>query len=547
MKICHCKRKYGFVLIDAMIAMVVVAIGLFGVAKLNSVMLEGTGIAKTRAEAIHLAEEKIEQCRTNQPPFTKCISSTLSSKESLTGVNQSFTREWRVENVDVANQPAKLSVCVTWGGTCWKTDADQQDKKVELHTLLAWSDIGTGAALGGGSNAPGGGMRKTPAGVAVEGGNNGDAYATLPSGTGVTVNDDGTRLYQKDQRVLELIDESSKKVLLTISDGSAFSSIEGSVYISWDSKVNNKKGAAVQPADIQSAVNVVSSGGGACLQYFPGNVLGFFPTTDPNFSFYNYRCYMGKNWYGNIGIVRFDNGGRVCLGDPKETIVTNPEPISRQPVPIAVRNYRGYYLTGSYHDAVGIGLTMPNGTYTPIHYGVYPDAEKHHFLLTTITGQPSPEECQDLEEWPTPTNNPFTGNKGVLSCMTAYCPSATGFATVYTDVKLVLTWQTDNPSITTLSFEGGACLDPVNSDITKTSTYNCKIDWTGWAGDYWSGRMIFDTARVLSAISISQIDPSSSSIIYESGIVAGTGNLKWVQINSVPKIVTSFQINLTSN
>ena len=240
MKKCHFKSNYGFVLIDAMIAMVVVAIGLFGVAKLNSVILEGTGISKTRAEAVHLAEEKIEECRTNQPPFTKCVSSTSGTKESRTGVNQVFTREWRVENLNVANQPAKLSVCVTWGGTCWSADVDQQEKKVELHTLLAWTDLGTGAALGNGANAPGGGMPKTPTGVAVEGGNNGEAYATLPSGTGVTVNNDGTRLYQKDQKVLELIDDRTKKVLLTISDGSAFSSIEGSVYISWDSKVNNK-------------------------------------------------------------------------------------------------------------------------------------------------------------------------------------------------------------------------------------------------------------------------------------------------------------------
>ena len=545
MKKCHFKSNYGFVLIDAMIAMVVVAIGLFGVAKLNSVILEGTGISKTRAEAVHLAEEKIEECRTNQPPFTKCVSSTSGTKESRTGVNQVFTREWRVENLNVANQPAKLSVCVTWGGTCWSADVDQQEKKVELHTLLAWTDLGTGAALGNGANAPGGGMPKTPTGVAVEGGNNGEAYATLPSGTGVTVNNDGTRLYQKDQKVLELIDDRTKKVLLTISDGSAFSSIEGSVYISWDSKVNNKKGAALQPADIQSAVNVVISGGGACLQYFPGNVLGNFPTTSPNFSFYSYRCYMGKNWYGNIGIVRFDNGGRVCLGDPQVTIVTSPEPVSRQPIPIAVRNYRGYYYytSGSYYDAVGIGLTEPNGTYTPTHYGAG-TTDKHHFLLTTITGQPTPGECRDLEGLPTTTNNPFPENTGILSCMTGTCPSATGFATIYTNVQLVVNWGSINPNIASVSFEGGTCSAPVNS--TNSSTYTCRIDWTGWAGDYWSGRMIFDTASTLTGLSVSNIVPTAT-ISYESSIVAGTGNLKWVQINSVPKIVTGFQINLTSN
>jgi type IV pilus assembly protein PilV len=56
-------RRRGFVLLDALIAIVVVSIGLFGVAKLNSVMLASTGIAKIRAEATQLAEGKLEEIR----------------------------------------------------------------------------------------------------------------------------------------------------------------------------------------------------------------------------------------------------------------------------------------------------------------------------------------------------------------------------------------------------------------------------------------------------------------------------------------------------
>ena len=161
-----------------------------------------------------------------------------------------------------------------------------------------------------------------------------------------------------------------------------------------------------------------------------------------------------------------------------------------------------------------------------------------------ITGQPTPGECRDLEGLPTTTNNPFPENTGILSCMTGTCPSATGFATIYTNVQLVVNWGSINPNIASVSFEGGTCSAPVNS--TNSSTYTCRIDWTGWAGDYWSGRMIFDTASTLTGLSVSNIVPTAT-ISYESSIVAGTGNLKWVQINSVPKIVTGFQINLTSN
>jgi hypothetical protein len=54
-------RRRGFVLLDALIAVIVVGVGLLGVAKLNSVMLASTGIAKTRAEATQLAEENLRK------------------------------------------------------------------------------------------------------------------------------------------------------------------------------------------------------------------------------------------------------------------------------------------------------------------------------------------------------------------------------------------------------------------------------------------------------------------------------------------------------
>ena len=56
-------QRRGFVLLDALIAVVVVGIGLLGVVKLNSVMLASTGIAKTRAEATQPAEGKLEEIR----------------------------------------------------------------------------------------------------------------------------------------------------------------------------------------------------------------------------------------------------------------------------------------------------------------------------------------------------------------------------------------------------------------------------------------------------------------------------------------------------
>ncbi len=563
MKICHHKLNYGFVLIDAMMAMVVVAIGLFGVAKLNSVMLKETGIAKTRAEAIHLAQEKIEQCRTKQPPFVKCESSTSETKEStFTVVNQNFTREWRVENVDVANQPAKLSVCVTWGSTCWNTDADQQDKKVELHTLLSWSDIGTGAALGGGTNTPGGGMPNTPTGVAVEGGNNGEPYSTLPSGTGVTINNDGTRIYQKSDKVAELIDDSTKRVLLTISDGSDFSSITGKVYITWGSEVDKKDESDITLALINEFVSVLGSGGSACKQFVSGGgtTLPLYPTSGTTkFSYFSYTCYMGAGWYGNIAIVRFDGGDRVCLGDP-DISSTNTTPTSRRPLLNAIRNYRGYTAacttSSTSPDCKSTGIGMSGDSYTSVHLGGtgWSFFLQHDFLLTTIKGQPTNQDCAVEEAKPTLIASPFTqsidpprwGNTGLLYCLSNTCPIPSGFVTFQTNFTLTLTTLATTPLV--IAIDGGQCLPPTAT--ASPFVYNCQIDWLGWSGDYWAGNLSFSKADgspiggSLSNVVLGTISPTGGVVTLNSTVVGCDGTC--VQFDKVFKDVTSFSLSLSA-
>ena len=42
-------KQAGSMLIEALVALVVVGVGTLGVVKLNSVMLSGTGLSKTRA------------------------------------------------------------------------------------------------------------------------------------------------------------------------------------------------------------------------------------------------------------------------------------------------------------------------------------------------------------------------------------------------------------------------------------------------------------------------------------------------------------------
>jgi Tfp pilus assembly protein PilV len=133
---------------EAMIAIVIMGIGLFGIARLNSVMLAGTAIGKTRAEATQLAEGKLEEIRARQPPATKPVSST--SPETLTGVNATFSRSWTIAGAGLTGLDLdRVTVCVSWGDTCGGTGG----RKVEIDSLLAWTNIATSGSVGSG---PGG-------------------------------------------------------------------------------------------------------------------------------------------------------------------------------------------------------------------------------------------------------------------------------------------------------------------------------------------------------------------------------------------------------
>lgn len=135
----------GFALIEAMIAIVIMGIGLFGLARLNAVLLAGTAIGKTRAEATQLAEGKLEEIRARQPPATKPVSSP--SAETLTGVNATFSRSWTIASAGLTGLDLdRVTVCVSWGDPCGGTG----ERKVAIDSLLAWTPIGTSGSVGSG-------------------------------------------------------------------------------------------------------------------------------------------------------------------------------------------------------------------------------------------------------------------------------------------------------------------------------------------------------------------------------------------------------------
>ncbi len=526
----------GFALIDAMIAIVVTSVGLFGIAHLNSVLLASTGLAKTRSEALQFAEDKIEECRAkhvNEPSAWRCT----SGSDSKSGTNATFTREWVITSGTSGN-PDTLEVEVGWPGSA---------ETVNLTSQLARYVLGTGAAIGSedcplpcsaNQNAP------KPSGTAARPGND----ESLPSPpTGSTPRVDGTIEFESGGK-LYLYDTTTNKFLLVNSTTSPFSTISGNVYISWGTKITNKSGNQLTLALIKENVALLGSAGSACIQYgYNGSSdLVVYPDSGTDYSYYSYRCYMGEGWFGNIGISILKGGQHICLGDP--LVSQSDAPTSTHPILSVMRLYRGLVNLGGTINPVGIGLTTPNGSYTPKNYGSNVTGERgHHFLITSISGKlDEVEDCRTNESFPSVASNPFTtvtsqhlGNTGFLFCFTDACNREEAAASLLTNFKIKVQISADTPAITPpTNCTSGTILD-------NTITYACQISWSGWSGITWNGNLDFNTAAMLSLTEIS--DDTIQLAEPPIGVDTQDENKKWVEVVSLPKESQDFSLSLSAS
>ena len=147
MKKLYCFQQSGIGLIEVLVTATVIAVGLLVVAAKQGDFMSSSGELKARAEAIKLAEAKIEELRNmaTRAHYTALASST--GPESISGINATFSRSWTVTTPTTpANGPNRrnVAVTVTWG-------AGGADETVNLVSQIAWADTGkaTDYATGG--------------------------------------------------------------------------------------------------------------------------------------------------------------------------------------------------------------------------------------------------------------------------------------------------------------------------------------------------------------------------------------------------------------
>jgi len=422
----------GSVLVEALVALVIVAVGTFGVVKLNTVMLSGTGLSKTRAEALQIALKRMEDVR--DYALTSGCPAVGDSTEAnpVTGVNASYAVGKSITSS--ATGAINVNVCVGWDGSSTPCTA-AADKRIILKSVVSCVGVGTSGLVGGGATAATGGKVKTPTGAAHVGGN--DYGSNKPAGRtlnylggGSSGTADGTSIYLNAAGAYELINESTGKVLLTINDGSAFSTISGRAYITRTSS----GGLDIMPgsyhgtneAFVTENVFVLSSDASYCARVIPATL-----SVDPSgkYAYFDYRCYVSKAWWGNIGVVRLDNpinSNRVCVGDP--TVSSAETSIWSRKAALSIRRgYRAYRQlldsngagTGVY-ETIGIGVSTSDGT-TYTATTIPSSATEHHDFLLAVVGNNA--TC-DGTSGPLNLTSPslFVGDQGMYYCMSGQCP-----------------------------------------------------------------------------------------------------------------------------
>lgn len=396
MKTQHTK-PLGFVLVEALIALIVLSVGVLAIAKLNTVLLGSSGLTKSRAEATQLAQSKAEELR-NVIAEGNFNALAGGSVDDVAGINASYDIAW---TVDTTAEPFTLNVQVSWlpPGVADTTD---NVETVSTSTLLAWTSPATDVTTEPSSpTAHPPGKARTP----------GDGDVASRDTTDLTPRNDGSFIYTRNDGTKELLDAAGNVLLIldatTEIPDPQFAVISGKVFLD--------ETASGFSLDVTCS-EVLLSSVGVCLTSTK--------TSGSDMSSYDYSCYVGYGWYGNIGVQLGDfsyrgcpdnsnTNAKICVGDPNfsdNNTTTSPVAIEGHR-----RVYRGFRqaptirLTGVANGGQypGDGLPVPSDLGYSVTPGTASDQFNHHFFITK-----SNQDCNDRMSATTNRINTFARNAG---------------------------------------------------------------------------------------------------------------------------------------
>lgn len=319
----------GFTLVEVMVAFTVLAFGLLTVAGFQSKLVSGSSLNKARSEAISLAQQKLDQIRNytdeatlvanlegRAPVAGETFPADVSdgnypddgaggvAPESLPGINAAFERQW---SVIVAGEVADVAVTVSW------EDPRQGTQSVSLGTALTWKNPRGGAIIAEASEP------KVPSATGrAQLGSGEVSVSDIPDAArhdnGITAAGDFDN--DDDYELVDLTTEEDgmARVVLTLrgacntdsGECTDFVRVKGRVYI-------DNTTSSLEPADVY----VLASDAAYCARELSNATT----TATGDYTYYDYTCFLGGGWHGNIGVVSSVSNtvAQACVGDPDAT------------------------------------------------------------------------------------------------------------------------------------------------------------------------------------------------------------------------------------
>ena len=104
----------GFGIIEVLIAMFLLAVGLLGLASLQSRGIRGNDLGNRTSQAIALAQDKVEELINANATGQTLTAGSDNNIDETGGANGIFTRIWQVQNNTPVNNAQTVAVTVNW-------------------------------------------------------------------------------------------------------------------------------------------------------------------------------------------------------------------------------------------------------------------------------------------------------------------------------------------------------------------------------------------------------------------------------------------------
>ncbi len=350
--------RRGFALIEALIALALIGLGLLAVTKLQTWTLTGAGETKSRTEAVHLSQRKLDELR-NQLQTGDFTALASGSQTGITGTHATYAMNWTVSTPTSPPDIRMIQLATTW------TDARGISQRLDLNTLVAWDDPGL-------QSRP---FIDTSQSIISPTGEARRGTQTLDPTLG-SPNWNRTRTYTDPNTKTTYLMDSSGKVLLYLlpknNQPQSFTTITGRVYF-------DPNPARALPAS--NYVRVRLSSEGECV--FDNTTANLETATDSGgveYSYFVYTCYVGPGWYGNVRVEVSEaayqgnaSAPTLCVGDPgfNNGVAYGSLQTSAHTAESAQRTYRGFrsvlntMLPTGMQGGSRYGLSYASGSSTP--------------------------------------------------------------------------------------------------------------------------------------------------------------------------------------